>query len=285
MLYLSLYFIFSFFLPFPTFSLGALTTVLFFKKCKVEFYKSTRQTIARNMNPSTSSDAVPTERWEVPRIKWQQLGCSAVLGRGHHAIVYSASLTLPDGQRRPVALKKLIPKPLAMKNIPLEEARVLQALVGVEGVPRLYGMTDSPPHVLVMSKCPGLTLSVLRQRGEVRTCLTAVQKLCTILSKMHARGVTHGDLHGCNILVSLLGGNSNACVWLIDFGNAQRNAEITVMKTDEKQLLKLLINILMTMKEASDKSIFHRRQEVIKVMDANLNLVEISSLVCNILHG
>lgn len=235
------------------------------------------------MDPSRPSEPRPTEGWGVARVEWQQLRLGEVLGRGHHAIVYSANLTIPGGQRIPVVVKKFIPKPLVERRIPVEEAQVLQELTGVEGVPRFYGMTDSPPHVLVMSKCPGLTFSVLRQRGEVRTCLTAVQKLCTILSNMHARGVTHGDLHGCNILVSLLGGN--VCVWLIDFGNARRNADIAVMRTDEKQLLRLLVNILVTMKEASDKSIFHRRQEVIKVKDVNLNLVEISALVCNVLHG
>ena len=234
------------------------------------------------MNPSRSGGAGPTRGWEVPRVEWQQLGIDGVLGRGHYATVFSASLTLLDGQRISVALKLLIPKPLSEKSIPLKEARMLGELAGVQGVPKLYGMTNSPPHVLIMSRCPGVSLSVLRRCGEVRTCLMAVQKLCTILSKMHARGVTHGDLHGCNILVSVSNDNTNPCVWLIDFGNAQRNSEN--MKVDEKQLLKLLINILVTMNEASDKIIFHRRHEVLKVQDANLNLDQISSLVCNILR-
>lgn len=226
------------------------------------------------------------EGWGVPGVGWRQLegGEVRVLGRGHYAVVYRATLTLQDGQRVAVALKSLIDKPFTPQSIPLEEARVLQALEGVEGVPALHGVTDSPPHVLVMSLCPGFALSVWRRRGEIRTCQKAVKELCLILSKMHRRGVTHGDLHGCNVLVNVSNGDGETSVWVIDFGHAKRNADAEAMKSDVKQVMKLLRNILLAMEEESDGEIYHRRREIMDVMTSDLTLEEISSLVCCVLR-
>lgn len=223
----------------------------------------------------------------VPKVAWQQLegGEVKVLGSGHYAVVYSATLKLPNGQRVAVALKSLTDKPLTGKSSPLEEARVLQALAGIEGVPNLYGITGSPPHVLVMSHCSGFALSLWRRWGEVRTCLLAIRELCDILTKMHFRGVTHGDLHGSNILVSLSNSVGRAHVWLIDFGQARRNADSKAMNTDVRQTVKLLTNILMTMEEGSDRDIYHRRREIFEVLNPQLNLDEISSLLCSVLHS
>ncbi|MPC91309.1 hypothetical protein E2C01_086336 [Portunus trituberculatus] len=224
--------------------------------------------------------------WEAPRVEWRQVEREALLGRGHYATVHSATLCLPGGERVPVALKQLIPKPIVGKCVPLEEARVLGALAGVKGVPKLYGLTDTPPHALVMSRCPGVTMSVLRKRGEVRMCLVAVGKLCSILSHMHARGVTHGDLHGSNILVSVPDGDGkdSMSVCLVDFGNSKTNAGTELLKKDAHQLLKLLKNILRTMKEESDSNIFQRREEVTEILDADLTLAQIFSLVGCILR-
>lgn len=239
------------------------------------------------MKPDSSPKAWHVvEEWGVPKVTWQQLERSKVLGRGHFAIVYSATLTLPDNQRVAVALKNLIDKPLIPVRIPLEEARVLQALAGVEGVPRLYGITELPPHVLVMSQCPGYPLSVWRQRGKVRTCLMAVRGLCVILTKMHGRGITHGDIHGSNVLVSVSDGKCETSVWIVDFGLAKRNADSKAIRTDVQQVLKLLTNIILTMEVNSDTDIYQRRQEIIiKSMNNNLTLDEISSLVSSVLHG
>lgn len=224
--------------------------------------------------------------WDVPRVAWRQLeeGEVRVVGRGHYAVVHSATLTLPDGRQVAVALKRLIDKPFPSRSVPLEEARVLRALEGVEGVPVLYGMTDSPPHVLVMSLCPGVALSVWRRRGEVRTCLRAVRELCVILTNMHGRGVTHGDLHGCNVLASLSDGDGETRVWLIDFGRAKRNADAEAKKKDVKQVMKLLSNILMAMEEDFDRDIYHRRRAILEVMEPTLNLKQVSSLVRHVLR-
>lgn len=236
----------------------------------------------RGMSPEAGHTG---EGWGVPGVAWRQLegGEVRVLGRGHYAIVYRATLTLQEDQRVAVALKSLIDKPFTSQSIPLEEARVLQALKGLEGVPALHGVTDSPPHVLVMSLCPGFALSVWRRRGEIRACLKAVKELCVILSKMHHRGVTHGDLHGCNVLVNVPG-DSETSVWVIDFGSAKRNADAVAMKTDVKQVMKLLRNILMTMEENSDREIYRRRREIVEFMTPDLTLEEISSLVCGVLR-
>lgn len=225
------------------------------------------------------------EGWDLPVVVWGQLegGEVRVLGRGHYAVVYRATLTLQDGQRVAVALKNLIDKPFTPQSIPLEEARVLQALEGVEGVPALHGVTDSPPHILVMSLCPGLALSAWRRRGEIRVCLKAVKELCVILTKMHHRGITHGDLHGCNVLVNVSNGEGETSVWVIDFGHAKRNADTEAMKKDVKQVMVLLRNILMAMEEETDGDIYHSR-EMIHVLTPETTLGGISSLVCGVLR-
>lgn len=236
------------------------------------------------VSPGAGQDG---EGWGVPSVAWQHLEGDEVkvLGSGHYAVVFSATLTLPDGRRVSVALKSLIDKPFTSGSIPLEEARVLKALAGVEGVPSLYGVTASPPHVLVMSQCSGLALSVWRRRGAVRTCLEALRELCVILAKMHGRGVAHGDLHGCNILASRSARGGGASVWLIDFGHAKRNADSKAIRTDVNQLLKLLTNILMTMKEDSDGDIYRRRSKILEVTSPNWSLGEIESFVCSVLDG
>ena len=81
------------------------------------------------------------------------------------------------------------------------EAEVLGALRGVQGVPKLYGLTPSPREALVMSFCPGEPLETFLRADSGRTYLGALRKACLVLKAMHEAKVVHTNLHQRNILV------------------------------------------------------------------------------------
>uniref|UniRef100_A0A0P4WB83 Protein kinase domain-containing protein n=1 Tax=Scylla olivacea TaxID=85551 RepID=A0A0P4WB83_SCYOL len=168
----------------------------------------------------------------------------------------------------------------------LHEAQVLQVLAGVAGVPRLYGVTQTAPHVLVMSRCPGISVVELRRRGEVRLCLTALLHLCDIVSAMHERRVIHRDLHGGNILVSSKDTDAGVDVWVVDFGEAVMCAGGEALKVDEAQVMMLVRDTLRGVRQDSDRDIFRRRRNALTNLTNNsLGLHQISSMIRTVLRG
>jgi aminoglycoside phosphotransferase (APT) family kinase protein len=113
----------------------------------------------------------------------------------------------PDSGRR-VVVKDIKPRALwfrliggryAMKR----EWQALEALQGLKGVPAPIALID--PDCFVMELREGTPIKNLH-RGDVKP--ETLQQLQSLLSEMHRRGVTHGDLHGGNILVDDQGGVS-----------------------------------------------------------------------------
>ena len=96
------------------------------------------------------------------------------------------------------------------RHILRREWKVLRALSGVEGVPRVVGRPH--PDVLVMEQVSGTSLAKM---GEVQLEKETVARLEKLMAQLHARGVTHGDLHADNILVDDAGN-----VHLIDWATA-----------------------------------------------------------------
>ena len=90
------------------------------------------------------------------------------------------------------------------------EWRALRALDGIRGIPRAFGMLS--PDILVMEWCAGVPSSKLR-KNEVAPA--SLEQLSELLSQIHARGVTHGDLHRENVLVA-----ENGAISLIDWATA-----------------------------------------------------------------
>lgn len=134
-------------------------------------------------------------------------------------MVYPAFLTLPDDQCVPVVYKVLIDTAQALAKCE-QEARVLQELEGVAGVPKLYGATNIQPHAIVMSFRPGVMLLKYLRPDTLRIYLTCLKEACHVLTRLHERGVTHRDLHGANILVEVAGDTEVVSVSLVDFGDA-----------------------------------------------------------------
>lgn len=104
-----------------------------------------------------------------------------------------------SGQR--VVVKDLKPRALWMRLIggrysQMREWRALEALQGLEGVPAPVALVDADCFVMEFR---GGTPVKQFERGTLSP--QVLDKVEALLSEMHRRGVTHGDLHGGNILV------------------------------------------------------------------------------------
>ena len=137
-----------------------------------------------------------------------------------------------------------------------QEARVLQALKEVKGVPILYGVTDSPPCALVMTFCPGIPLSNYMSSSTARTYLSALLVACSILDKMHQRGVAHGSISAEHILAAV-GSLGEVTVSLVGFRQATEDADEITKKADVfrvSQLAYAMENVM-----TPDSDVFPRR--------------------------
>jgi hypothetical protein len=121
----------------------------------------------------------------------------------------------PSGSNRRVVIKDLRRRPLwfrvlAGRALLRREWRALCALKDVEGVPAPVARPDA--DCIVMGYCAGTPIENLPALEVPEGAVTRLEEL---LAQMHRRGVTHGDLHGYNILVDESGGVS-----LIDWATA-----------------------------------------------------------------
>lgn len=120
----------------------------------------------------------------------------------------------PESSRR-VVIKDLKPRPLwfrvlAGRYFLRREWRALSTLKDLDGVPKAVAMPDA--DAFVMEYMAGMQVEEM-QAGSVP--LEAITKIEALVKEMHRRGVTHGDLHGYNMLVDEQGN-----VALIDWATA-----------------------------------------------------------------
>jgi len=106
----------------------------------------------------------------------------------------------PPNSGRQVVIKELRGRSLwyrvvAGRYLLRREWRALRALKKVKGVPDLIARPDC--DTIVMEFRAGQTIE--QSQNEVRS--DAIVKIEKLVQAMHARGITHGDLHGYNILV------------------------------------------------------------------------------------
>lgn len=118
-----------------------------------------------------------------------------------------------SGQR--VVVKELKDRPLwyrvlAGRYFLRREWRALCALKDVEGVPNPIARPDS--DTIVMEFRDGRPIEKM-ERWEVPE--DVVQRIEELVEEMHAKGITHGDLHGYNILV-----DDEGKIALIDWATA-----------------------------------------------------------------
>ena len=144
--------------------------------------------------------------------------------------MYRGRLALSRDEIVRVAVKDPFDDPELIEKTS-EEAAVLQELEGEAGVPRLYGVTTDSPPALVMELCPGEPLEDCLGRGEVSACLLALVEVCGVVRRLHARGITHGDIHERNVLVDA-SDDGNVRAFLLDFGLARRGTDRHQQESD-----------------------------------------------------
>ncbi len=101
-----------------------------------------------------------------------------------------------------------------------KEASVLAALEDIEGVPSIIGVIEGP--ALVMNRLEASVLPRPRRSFEHDACVRTsnlspdfFSRAFNLLTRLHERGVTHGDIHNTNLLL-----HSDGQPSLIDFASA-----------------------------------------------------------------
>jgi len=120
----------------------------------------------------------------------------------------------PDSKRRVVVkdFKKgaLWFRLVAGRHFMQREWKTLRALSGMAGVPAAIARPDA--DCIVIEYCHGTPVN----RFEAGTLpAAALEQLGRLVEALHARGVTHGDLHQSNILVA-----DDGAITLIDWATA-----------------------------------------------------------------
>ncbi|MCS4281602.1 RIO1 family regulatory kinase/ATPase [Stenotrophomonas rhizophila] len=114
------------------------------------------------------------------------------------------------------------------------EARILQRLSGWKHAPALLGTIGG--LALGMEFIPGQSLSAAQSVG-----IEVFEQLQYALTRLHAAGITHNDLHGTNVMVS------GGVPVLVDFTSAWRSprwlpvhpVSRQLRRSDMKNLLKM----------------------------------------------
>uniref|UniRef100_A0A0P4WNN9 Protein kinase domain-containing protein n=1 Tax=Scylla olivacea TaxID=85551 RepID=A0A0P4WNN9_SCYOL len=154
--------------------------------------------------PAQLPSLSPLPCYQVPRLSWGALGGEGVgvlVAVRPCTLVYRGFLARPCGGSRVVVYKEPRATSDSASAALHHEARVLQTLRDVQGVPRLYGLTHPPREALVMSFCPGEPLENFLRADSGRTYLGALRKVCLVLKAVHEAKVVHTNLHQRNILV------------------------------------------------------------------------------------
>ena len=99
-----------------------------------------------------------------------------------------------------------------------KEALILNALEGVAGVPKLIGVIDGPALVMErlearsLPKSPSTRCAQKQFLAERPLTPNFFNETSALLSTLHCKGITHGDIHRNNLLV-----NDNGQPSFIDF--------------------------------------------------------------------
>lgn len=160
-----------------------------------------------------------------------------LLKRGERFLEPDVYRTCIDGQ--PAVVKDYrryrgSPLSLLARLLVRREARVLQRLQGWRHAPALLGTLGG--LALGMEFIPGQTLSAAEMVGA-----EVFDQLQQALSRLHAAGITHNDLHGTNVVVSA------GVPVLLDFTSAARaprwlrNSVVwrQLRRSDVKNLIKM----------------------------------------------
>ncbi|WP_194790623.1 leucine-rich repeat-containing protein kinase family protein [Pseudomonas sp. UFMG81] len=180
-------------------------------------------------NPLAQGFIPPEADGHCPSIRWQEVQLAEELGRGASGLIHRAHC---QGQERPVAVK-LYKGAITSDGSPLAEMRACIAAGEHPQLVGLAGRVDDHPQqlpALVMQLIdptwrnlagPPSLDSCTRDRHPEgrRLTLPVVRRLAagiaSVCAHLHARGLSHGDLYGHNILFA----DDGQCL-LGDFGAA-----------------------------------------------------------------
>ncbi|XP_066982769.1 cyclin-dependent kinase 14-like [Macrobrachium rosenbergii] len=98
----------------------------------------------------------------------------------------------------------------------LLEVEALKSIDGISGTPRLIAVSPVAPSAIIMSDVGTLTfLEWLKTNpGTPREAILALKKISTIVQQIHARRLSHNDLHERNVIIDERNEPS-----VVDFGN------------------------------------------------------------------
>lgn len=209
---------------------------------------------------------------DIPVINKKFVRKGKVLGEGQYGVVYKGRLALSRYEIVRVAVKEPVDDPELIAKI-YEEAAVLKELEGETGVPRLYGLTTDSPPCLVMELCPGKQLEQCLSHGYVRPCLLALLQVCDIVQRLHARGITHGDIHERNVLLDV-SGEKGVRAFLLDFGLAEKDTDYHHQESDIMDIVATALEVIPDTEDFSE-----RRWHLIRASD----LDEVTALLQEVL--
>jgi hypothetical protein len=101
-------------------------------------------------------------------------------------------LVIKDFARRPLWFRMIMGRPLLRR-----EWRTLRALHDVESVPTAHRRIDK--DAFIMDYCHGEKIENVKEADMPDGLVSQIDDL---VKTIHARGVTHGDLHSSNILIT-----------------------------------------------------------------------------------
>lgn len=112
-------------------------------------------------------------------------------------------LVIKDFARRPLWFRVLLGRPLLRR-----EWKTLRALQDVESVPNAHRRIDK--DAFIMDYCEGEMIERINKADMPDGLVSQIDDL---VKTIHARGVTHGDLHASNILITKTGSGFALIDW------------------------------------------------------------------------
>lgn len=218
---------------------------------------------------------------DVPKLSWGQIEKGKVFFSDNDFVLFTGFLLMPNTQRRvPVCYKVVKMSVLETTDEMLHEARVLLQLRDINGVPRLFGVTESPV-ALVTSRSAGEVLKNLQQQSSARSYLAALRETCILLGKLHRRGIVHCNISAYNILVVTRRIKDDVTVSLVGFESAEMTKDRVTRQTDTDSVVFLMHEMA---KRVGKNSWLYRHLDKLRVQ-REINLTGIVRVLCSILHG
>lgn len=156
----------------------------------------------------------------LPILSWGFIEKCEELGRGYHGQVFRCRVKNPGETVCEAAIK--IPRKndhIGRARL-IREAKILLALNGAGGIPRLIGVIrKEDPCGLVMEFVPGMDFCDFIRRYSQKKINCALENIRDAIKALHSAGYAHTDIHYGNIRVDVA---NNLQIHMIDAGNARK---------------------------------------------------------------